>query len=81
MDRFLCKVLVDYPNHTQESTMLDIIRDEKKISSLLSLTKIRRFQKEVAAVVISESIKQYIVSLVQKTRLSDSDVLYGSSPR
>lgn len=81
MDRFLCKVLVDYPNHIQESAMLDIIHDEKKISSLLSLTKLRGFQKEVAAVTISESIKKYIVSLVQKTRNQHNDVLYGSSPR
>ena len=81
MDRFLCKVLVNYPNYMQESAMLDIIHDEKKISTLLSLTKLRGFQKEVAAVTISESIKKYIVSLVQKTRISHSDVLYGSSPR
>lgn len=81
VDRFLCKVLVNYPDHTQESTMLDIIRDDKKIATLLSLTKIRRFQQEVGEIVISNSLKEYIVALVQQTRIPHSDVLYWSSPR
>ena len=83
VDRFLFKVLVDYPAQNEEKQIVDMLENEKDISieKSLDINKFLEIQKEVEKVYISEDIRDYIVRLVLATRKSDDRVLYGASPR
>lgn len=83
LDRFLFKVLVNYPNREEEIKILDTLEKEEniKLEKILNDEKIVDFQKQVKNVYASEKMKEYIVKLVEKTREKDERVLYGASPR
>ncbi len=90
VDRFLFKLLIDYPNRKQESEILSkniTIRDfeEYKLKPILSPLKILELQKKVKEVFSSEVIKDYIVRIVEETRDKEFDyakyISYGASPR
>lgn len=74
MDRFIFKLIIDYPN---ESTELEIIRlvrsqNKQKAQKLTPIENaevlIREARKLVDEVYISENIEKYIVSLIMATR-------------
>lgn len=82
LDRFLCKILVDYPSAQEEKDILDVVSEApSSIKKLLSAKELIALQEASKKVPISNDIKQYIVDLVQKTRVKDSRILYGVSPR
>ncbi len=82
LDRFLCKILVDYPSAQEEKDILDVVWDTApSIKKILSIKELTALQKETKEIAISNDIKEYIVDLVQKTRVKDPRVLYGVSPR
>ncbi len=71
MDRFALKLSMGYVSAKEE---VDILTDQEvdepvtRIRACVSKPDIIRLKKEVDAVYISEELKFYIVSLVQKTR-------------
>lgn len=83
LDRFLFKVLVDYPNAGQEKKMLDVLEKEETVELNKIITKERflEIQEEVRQVVVSDSIKDYISRLVNETRLPNAKLMYWWSPR
>lgn len=83
IDRFLFKVLVDYPNKIEEKKMLDILEYEQeiKLSKIVTRKKFIEYQKLMNEVVVSQEIKDYITRLVDITRIKDKRVTYGASPR
>lgn len=83
IDRFLFKVLVDYPNLAEEKEVLDYIENEEniKIKKVISHTKFQKIKKELEVVNIWDEIKDYITRLIAKTREKNPNILYGSSPR
>ena len=82
LDRFLCKVLVDYPSVQEEKWILDVVSDTApSVKKLLSVKELHAMQKSIKEIDVSNDIKHYIVDLVHKTRARDPRVLYGVSPR
>lgn len=87
IDRFLCKIMVDYPNLEQEKEMLDKTADYRlqttntKRKSIISGKELLAMQAEVAGIDVPSSIKDYIARIVQETRAGYSTILYGASPR
>jgi MoxR-like ATPase len=82
LDRFLCKILVDYPSAQEEKDILDVVSDAApSIKKMLSIKELHTLQDASKKIAISNDVKQYIVDLVQKTRVKDPRVLYGVSPR
>lgn len=87
IDRFLCKILVDYPSLEQEKEMLDKTADYRlqttntKRKSIISGKELLAMQAEVAGIDVPSSIKDYIARIVQETRAGYSTILYGASPR
>lgn len=83
IDRFLFKILVDYPNHEEEVRVLDILEKEKNLKLDIKMThrKFVTIKKDVASVKISDDIKNYITELVQITRKKHKYLSYGASPR
>lgn len=87
IDRFLCKIMVDYPSLDQEKEMLDKSLDlsaksvDKKKKAIVSWKELLAIQEEVAAITVSSSIKDYIARIVQATREGQTTIMYGASPR
>jgi MoxR-like ATPase len=90
IDRFLFKLLMDYPKHEEEKLVLKqntTIKefDSYNVKAILNPQKIIRLQEEVKKVFTSDAIENYIVQIVAKTRQRDEEysryVSYGASPR
>ncbi len=73
LDRFMFKVILDYPKRSDE---FKIITDnattkknlQKKIRMVLSKKEILEIQQKVKSVFISDKIREYILDLVEATR-------------
>jgi len=87
-DRFLLKVVVEYP---AEAAEVEVLRrhhagfrpqnlDEAGIRPLVDLAMLEAMQREVSAVVVEDKIFNYIYEIVKATRRSN-DILVGGSPR
>ncbi|WP_438479836.1 AAA family ATPase [Oleiharenicola lentus] len=71
MDRFLFKLVVDYPSFEDETTMMDRwgqITEQPVISAVSSGEQLLELRKIVDKVYVSPAIKAYILTLVRATR-------------
>ena len=71
IDRFMLKVVVDYPSQTQERMILDAIdhTDSKiNVNPVIGEEDIMASRKVVDSIYMDDKIKDYIVSLVCATR-------------
>ena len=93
VDRFMLKVVVDYPSIEEEkrivrASMRGNLADEK-IQPIIDLQTIREARQLVKEVYIDERIEQYVADLVFATRFPEtyklehlrSYISYGGSPR
>ncbi len=88
LDRFLLKILIDYPNEAEELEVVSRWDDgfnsrhleEVEIHPLPQPESIGVCRKEVSGIKTETGIQKYIVEIVQKTR-NHSAALYGASPR
>jgi MoxR-like ATPase len=87
-DRFLLKVVLDYPPADVE---IDVLRrhhagfrpqnlEMAGIEPVVSVGKLLEMQQEVGKIAVEEKIFSYIHHLVESTRKSN-DILVGASPR
>jgi len=83
IDRFLFKILVDYPTLHEEKKVMDVVEHEEKIhvEKIVSNHDFDALKVGVEKVTMSDEVKEYITRLVQKTREKNPNILYGSSPR
>ncbi len=92
MDRFLMKIIIDYPDDTSERKILQLVREEskgiKKEQNPLEQDIIFGARKEIQNVEVSEAAEKYMVDLVFATRYPekhsknlDKWLEYGVSPR
>ncbi|WP_186578872.1 AAA family ATPase [Aquibacillus kalidii] len=83
-DRFLFKLLIDFPSFEEEVAVLrQVIEntyDESQVESVVDLDTFLEIRKEIKAVTISDTVVHYIMELVRKTRDSDS-IRVGASTR
>ncbi len=71
LDRFLFKLLVDYPTEADEETMIDRwgqVTAKPKLVAVSSGEELLALRKEVDAIHVSRSVKRYILKLVRRTR-------------
>jgi len=88
LDRFLLKVLIDYPNETEEAEIVarwdagfnSRRMDHISITPLPDATILQRCRAEVRNMRMEPGVQKYIVEIVRKTRNHQS-ILYGASPR
>lgn len=94
MDRFVMKILIDYPNSEAEAQILRLVRNESKNSvpktknEPLSQEVIFSAREEIQNIKVSESAEKYIVDLIFATRYPEkyneelaSWIDFGASPR
>lgn len=86
MDRFLFRILMQYPSEAEEIEMLERFSGEKKsrdlsdVNAALTGEEIMRFRSLVQQVKISDQLRKYIAQIVQLTR-THPDLYLGASPR
>ena len=88
LDRFLLKILIDYPGKDEEFEVISRWDegfnsrqlDEVDVKPLAGEDVIKNCRDEVQAMRTEEGIRRYIVEIVQKTR-NHPTILYGASPR
>lgn len=88
LDRFLFKLVLDYPEAQAEKQMLLNSQsgfrakraDLAKLKPLLSVDNILQTRQQVRAVTVQESLLDYLLALGQKSR-KHPDIALGASPR
>jgi MoxR-like ATPase len=90
VDRFLMKVVVDYPNFSEEMTIVArSLTAPPQISTILSLEQLQALQAHTTSVYVDRLVAEYAVALCDATRqpatysLPDlaGYIAYGASPR
>ena len=84
-DRFLLKIIVDYPTEKHENIIVDMYsaveKKHPKCSHILSANDVLELQDVTRQVPISKDLQSQIVQLVQKTRNEKKYIKIGASPR
>jgi MoxR-like ATPase len=90
VDRFMLKVLVDYPSATEEFVIVERMTGAlETVRTVLQTEQLLEFQRAAASVYVDPSLMEYAVRLVRATRepllhgldAIASYVRYGASPR
>jgi MoxR-like ATPase len=90
IDRFMLKVLVDYPAHDEELTVVQrSLEPPPVLADVLQLDALKALQERVLAVYVDPSLIAYAVTLAEATRKPTEHgvaeiapyVAYGASPR
>jgi len=83
LDRFLIRLSLGYPGRAGELEMLDRQHRNHPLDTLQQVVRVEdlvRAQAAVKDVHVAPAVKEYILSLVEATRVHD-DVYLGASPR
>lgn len=88
VDRFMFKILIDYPQRHAESLILNKIEEGFNPSDLatsglipfLNLEKIKALRKFTQSIRIESMVRDYIVQIIRRTRTAPQITL-GASPR
>jgi MoxR-like ATPase len=88
LDRFMFKVVVEYPGKEAEKNMLLSYQNgfdprkwkEEPLEPICNLEEIKMCRAKAATVTVEDSILDYIIELISRTR-NLSDVTLGASPR
>jgi len=83
LDRFLLKLKIGYPTYTEEIKILDMLQIQHPIETIAAkatLEQLQELKQVIKTIHIDESLKQYIVQLVQNTRKHEN-IYLGASPR
>ncbi len=83
LDRFMMRAVIGYPSREKELEILDthaVQSTYHDLQSVASLHDIQQMVEIARRVAVSPSVKNYIVDLVEGTRLHP-DVMLGASPR
>ena len=70
MDRFMFKILVDYPTKSEELEILNLTAggDMPEVSAVVSHDELMRARDRVNQIYVDEKVKNYIVEIVMATR-------------
>jgi MoxR-like ATPase len=95
LDRFLFKLLLDYPSQDEELQMVrrwGNVTSHPELSAVSSGAELLQLREEVDRVHVAESVQAYVVTLVRATRMiasgggkvatsTEKTLAYGASPR
>ena len=91
VDRFMLKVLVDYPARDEERMIVDRMTGASipPVRPVIDLGHITRAREVVRQIYVDEKVKEYVLDIVRETRHPSTDglselrslVAFGASPR
>jgi MoxR-like ATPase len=79
-DRFLFKLIVDYPTAEEESSMMrrwGQVTEQPAIKAVSSGEELLQLRSEIDRIHVAEAVRDYILAIVRSTR----DLAAGASPR
>jgi MoxR-like ATPase len=82
-DRFLLKILVDYPNFEEERRIVQLYTEGERVPDVervLAREELQRIQQLVREVPIADDLRDSAVELARATR-EHEQIEYGASPR
>ncbi|MBM7606087.1 MoxR-like ATPase [Metabacillus crassostreae] len=82
-DRFLFKLLIDFPTFEDEKQVLkQVLENEMKstLKQILNMESFLMIRNEIEQITLSDSVLDYIMQLVRRTRETDS-IQFGASTR
>lgn len=68
LDRFMFKLLVDYPTHQEEREIIKKVNSLSNVGHVVSKQDIARAQELIANIYVDEKIVDYIIKIVSSTR-------------
>jgi len=81
VDRFLFKLILDYPTKEEEKSIIEMkMSEDAVVEKVLDPEEIKGINGEIQKVFMDKSIVDYIVDIVGATR-NRADVQLGASPR
>ncbi|MEX0762171.1 MAG: MoxR family ATPase [Dehalococcoidia bacterium] len=83
LDRFILRVALGYPSHDEESAMLERFQgsgDPAALEPVAGPEEIAAAQKATDGVLVDETVRGYILSIIEATR-SNRQLRLGASPR
>ena len=82
MDRFMVCLTMGYPSHEDAVTLLkgEVWNQVGKLQKVIFLEELREFQQEAEEIHVHESLYEYMVTLVERTRTLEL-FSSGASPR
>jgi len=88
LDRFLCKLLIDYPKADDELTMLKLVTHEQianqfsmdNLKPVASVDQLKALQQATSFVQVDDAVQRYIVDIVNATRTWNG-IDVGAGPR
>ncbi|MEM6642936.1 MAG: MoxR family ATPase [Bacteroidota bacterium] len=86
LDRFIFKIVVDYPENQEETRILQMVSENAQhhqlsfIESVISKEEIVALRENLEGIMMKDTLVDYIVQLIGKTRQHPSLYL-GASPR
>lgn len=88
VDRFMLKLLMDYPNRSDELEIINKNNNPESMQQVLEISDIEIGQKMVDDVFCDQRINEYILDIIRMTRPSEATpsaiknmVRFGASPR
>ena len=91
VDRFMLKVLVDYPKRDEERSIVDRVTGAEwdDVHAVITPDQIVRAREMVRRIYVDDKIKEYVLDIVAATRRPTGEALedlpqliaYGASPR
>ncbi len=86
VDRFMLKILIDYPAHDEELTIVQRqLVEPPDLRQALSLDDLKALQQLVAAIYVDPALVSYAVDLATATRSPGAElkdyIAFGASPR
>jgi len=91
LDRFLMKILVDYPSRDELYRIVErtIVKEESSVSQMLSRDEILDLRRVCHQVMVAQHVQDYAIDLVMATQPTSDNapeytrkyIRYGSSPR
>ena len=91
VDRFMLKVLVDYPRRDEERNIVDMVTGEEwpDLNAVISPEQIVQARRMVRRIYVDDKITEYVLDIVAATRHPSGEALedlpqliaYGASPR
>jgi MoxR-like ATPase len=83
LDRFLMRIALGYPAAEEERRLLISGGADRALGAVhpvLTLSELKQAQEAVAEVAVADKLLDYVMALVQRTRVS-RDLVLGVSPR
>jgi len=83
VDRFLMRIAVGYPSEDDENTLLLRFKEEdplEKLEPVVHAEDLLTMQQQVKAILVEDSVREYLVRVVRATREHEA-VELGVSPR